>query len=130
VIRIRRLTAFALLGLLVACSTPSPSSTDLAVRGVVVAGPTCPVVTDPPDPSCADRPVSGAELIVLTSSGAEVMRATSDADGIFVLHLPPGGYVLEPQPVEGLLGTANPVAFSVDEAGAADLVVSYDTGIR
>jgi hypothetical protein len=98
---------------------------------MVTAGPTCPVVTDPPDPSCADRPVDGAVLVVTTLDGVEVDRTTSDADGRFALSLPPGTYRLEPQPVEGLMGTAEPVEFTVEPgARALDLVIGYDTGIR
>lgn len=101
------------------------------VTGTVTAGPTCPVVTDPPDPSCADRPVGGAVLVVTTPDGVEVGRTTSDAEGRFALSLAPGTYRLEPQPVEGLLGTATPFEFSL-ELGmpTAELNVSYDTGIR
>lgn len=101
------------------------------VIGTVTAGPTCPVVTDPPDPSCADRPVEGAVLVVATPDGVEVARTTSDGDGRFALSLAPGAYRLEPQPVEGLMGTAAPIEFSVELGGpTTELLVSYDTGIR
>ena len=39
------------------------------VRGTVTSGPTCPVVTNPPNPSCADRPVAGAVLVFRDASG-------------------------------------------------------------
>ena len=102
-----------------------------SVTGVVTAGPTCPVVTDPPDPACADRPVAEALLVVTTLEGAEVARATSDAEGRFELSLAPGRYRLVPQPVEGLMGTAARFEFSVElGVPTAELGVSYDTGIR
>lgn len=108
-----------------------PQPGDSGVSGKVTAGPTCPVVTDPPDPSCADRPVEGAVLVVTTLDGVELDRTTSDANGRFALSLPTGTYRLEPQPVEGLMGTAEPVEFSVEPgAPALDLVIGYDTGIR
>lgn len=108
-----------------------PQPGDSGVSGKVTAGPTCPVVTDPPDPSCADRPVEGAVLVVTTLDRVEVDRTTSDANGRFALSLPTGTYRLEPQPVEGLMGTAEPVEFSVEPgAPALDLVIGYDTGIR
>jgi hypothetical protein len=108
---------------------PLPAGSNLT--GTVSAGPTCPVVTDPPDPSCADRPVEGAVLVVATLGGVEVARTTSDAEGRFALSLAPGTYRLESQPVEGLMGTAAPIEFSV-ELGmpTVELLVSYDTGIR
>jgi len=108
-------------------SPPSGSG----VSGTVTAGPTCPVVTDPPDPSCTDSPVAGAVLVVTTLAGVEVARTTSDVDGRFALSLAPGSYRLEPQPVEGLMGTATPIEFRVEPgAPALDLLVAYDTGIR
>jgi hypothetical protein len=111
--------------------TGDPVPSQIGVSGTVVAGPTCPVVTDPPDPSCADSPVANAELVVTTPDGAEVTRATSDELGTFAVRLVPGAYRLVPQPVEGLTGTAEPVEFSVSwDSGPTELVVGYDTGIR
>jgi hypothetical protein len=109
----------------------APLPTDSGLRGTVVAGPSCPVVSDPPHPSCADRPVEGAELVVTTPEGIEVARATSDAKGAFAIDLAPGAYRLVPQPVEGLMGTAEPMEFSVEWGMLIpELIVSYDTGIR
>lgn len=101
------------------------------VRGAVSAGPTCPVVTDRPDPDCADRPVAGAVLVFTDAAGAEVDRTTSLADGSFSIELAPGSYRLVPQEVDGLMGTAGPIDVEV-EAGQpmAEVAVSYDTGIR
>ena len=98
---------------------------------MVSAGPVCPVERNPPDPSCADRPVAGAVLVVLDAAGTQVARVTSGADGQFQVALGPGAYRLVPQPRAGLLGTAGPVAFEVqDGESPAPLAVSYDTGIR
>jgi len=101
------------------------------VHGVATAGPTCPVVTEPPDPACADRPVAGAVLVVTNLTGKEITRVVTDADGRFSVDLAPGAYRLVPQPVAGLMGTAAPVDLTV-EVGAPgdDLQISYDTGIR
>lgn len=101
------------------------------VFGRATAGPTCPVVQNPPDPACADRPIEGAVIVVRAASGSEVARVTTAADGLFSLELPGGTYILEPQPVEGLMGTAAPVEVTVEPGGAPVLVdVPYDTGIR
>ena len=108
---------------------PAPAAT--GIRGVAVAGPTCPVVTDPPDPECVDRPVEGAVIVVLDGSGAEVGRATTAADGTFAIGLAPGAYRVVPQAVEGLMGTAEPhdVGLVAGEP-MAELTIAYDTGIR
>lgn len=101
------------------------------IRGIATAGPVCPVITDPPNPACADRPVVGAVLTVTDPSGSEVARMTTGSDGRFAVALAPGAYRIVPQPVAGLLGTASPVEIQVAAEGPlTDLVVSYDTGIR
>jgi hypothetical protein len=123
----------ALLLVLAGCSAPGGPSPDAgALRGNVLAGPTCPVVTDPPDPGCADRAVAGAILVVVDAAGNEVARATSRADGSFSTALSPGAYRLVAQPVEGLMGTPAEIAFSIEagEPQTAVVDVAYDTGIR
>ncbi|GBD84070.1 hypothetical protein BMS3Abin02_00456 [bacterium BMS3Abin02] len=116
-----------LLVLSAGCSTTPPVST-FTVEGYVHAGPTCPTMQEPPDPDCADRPVPNAEVIVWGPADNEVARAKTDAQGRFRLELPAGSYILVPQPVKGLLGTAPMQDFIVPGAGLLD--VAYDTGIR
>ena len=111
---------------------PSPSpALGLVQQPIrVVAGPVCPVVT-PNSSGCDDRPVPNAELVVRSAAGPEVARVRTDANGLATLSLPPGAYLLEPQPVEGLMGTAPSLEFTVLAGGPApELVVTYDTGIR
>jgi hypothetical protein len=100
------------------------------VSGVVTAGPVCPVEQDPPDPGCADRPVAGASLLVLDDAGGVVSQVVADADGRFRLSLPAGHYTLQPQPAEGLIGTAPNQEFNAGPGTTVSLVVVYDTGIR
>jgi len=116
--------------LLAACETPPPpASGTSAIAGRAIAGPTCPV-ENPDDPTCDPRPVAGALLIVTDPGGTEVARTATDAMGRFRIGLQPGDYVLVPQPVEGLMGTAPPVPFRLAEGAETLLDVGYDTGIR
>jgi hypothetical protein len=69
-------------------------------------------------------------MVIDRKGGGEVARATTDATGAFSVSLPAGEFVLVPQPVPGLLGTAAPIPFVVGPVAAAPLDVSYDTGIR
>ncbi|MEO8247623.1 MAG: hypothetical protein ABI622_10955 [Chloroflexota bacterium] len=115
-----------ILGSLCACAPAEPM---VVVPVTVVAGPTCPVISDPPDPACDDRPVDGAELLVMGANGQQVAAVRSDARGRADLHLAIGSYTVRPQPVEGLMGTAAQVALVVSASPEA-LVISYDTGIR
>ena len=99
------------------------------VAGRATAGPVCPVER-PNDPACAPRPVAGAVLVIRAADGSEIARFATGADGEFGQELPVGEYVLEAQPVEGLMGTPAPIPFRVADGRAAELDVSYDTGIR
>ena len=98
------------------------------IQGRVLAGPTCPVVTLN-DPSCNDRPVVGATILVLDARGTEVARLLTDATGHYEVALPSGQYTIEPQPVAGFMHVAEPVAVTVG-AGVASVDLAYDTGIR
>ncbi|MEA2536923.1 MAG: Carboxypeptidase regulatory-like domain [Chloroflexota bacterium] len=131
---------------LAACTAPAaPSSSSPAsglvasasagnISGVALAGPVCPVER-PGDSACAARPVGGAVIVVTRPDGSEVTRVTTAPDGRFNLNLAPGSYVLVPQPVEGLLGTAPSIPIAVGPAGqpapsSSPVIVDYDTGIR
>ena len=100
------------------------------VAGAVTAGPVCPVEKVPPDPACNPRPVAGAVLVIRGAGGAEVARFTTDATGLFRIGLHPGDYMLEAQPVEGLMGAPAAMPFTVTDGAETLLDVSYDTGIR
>jgi hypothetical protein len=90
------------------------------------------VVSNPPDPACADRPVAGAVIVVRDAGGTEVARATTAADGTYAIALAPGSYRVEALPVEGLMGL--PEAQSVTVPGGVEepiqVDLAYDTGIR
>jgi hypothetical protein len=108
-----------------------PLADATGIRGVVLAGPSCAVVSDPPDPNCADRPVAGAVLVILDGAGKEVARVTSAEDGSFALGLAPGAYRVVPQPVDGLMGIAAEVEVQVEMGQpTGELAIAYDTGIR
>lgn len=117
-----------LLSMVVVTACASPAGT-ITVSVVVVAGPVCAVVTDPPDPACADRPVEGAELVVVDRNGRTVVTARSDTAGRVSLALEPGSYVVRPKPVAGLIGTPDEIPLVVDRS-TAPLTIGYDTGIR
>ncbi len=98
------------------------------IQGTVLAGPTCPVVTQN-DPACDDRPVPGITVLVLDAGGSEIARLVTDSAGHYVVTLPSGIYSIEPQPVKGILRNATPVAVTVSQ-GFVTVDLQYDTGIR
>lgn len=121
---------------LAACSPPAGSppagAPTYSVAGHAVAGPVCPVEPADAKPGqCDPRPVAGAMLLVTDDEGHEIAILTTGQDGGFATTLPAGSYALTPQPVAGLMGGAEPIAFEVLVTDhPTDLVVAYDTGIR
>ena len=135
VVALIALAAFV-IALAAACNPgagPSPGATvtplfTTGVRGVVLAGPTCPVEQAGQSPCI--RSVPGATILALDSSRQEVGRAVSDADGVYLLRLPPGNYQIVPQPVQGLMGVAAKTSVTVPDGAPVQLDLQYDTGIR
>ena len=75
-------------------------------------------------------PVADAILLVEDAEGRLVSTISTGDDGSFNVVLPPGTYLLVPQPVEGLLGTAPEQELIVVDGPVDDVDVAYDTGIR
>ncbi len=118
---------------LAACSPGAPSPVAAPGTGLAItalAGPTCPVETIPPDPVCAPRPVAGATVIVQDGQHKSVATVVLDARGAAVVALPVGEYVVQPQRVAGLMGTAAATDVTVVDGTLTPVVLSYDTGIR
>jgi hypothetical protein len=95
-----------------------------------LAGPVCPVETDPPSPECAPRPVDSATIVVTDATGDEVVRGTTGPDGVVGFDVAPGELTVVPQPVEGLLGTASTISVTLTAGQTLRVTVDYDTGIR
>lgn len=112
-------------------TSPRPSSAGTA-RIVVelLAGPVCPVERNPPDPSCAARKVADTHVVLRDASGNQVGEGTSDGDGKVTFLVPGGDYVVESAAVAGLMGQAQPQNVTVADGQTANVVLSYDTGIR
>ncbi len=95
-----------------------------------LAGPMCPVETDPPSPECAPRPVESATIVVTDATGDEVVRGTTGPDGVVGFDVAPGELTVVPQPVEGLLRTASTISVTLTAGQTLRGTVDYDTGIR
>jgi hypothetical protein len=93
---------------------------DSGVRGQVLRGPMCPVVTL--DNPCPDEPYA-TDVRVLTGEGEEVATAHSGTDGLFVVRLAPGHYIL-------MTDQGSPLDVVVKAHAFARATVEYDTGIR
>lgn len=92
-----------------------------------LAGPTCPVEVDPPDPACAPRSVAGAG-VELRQSDETVATTRTDSIGVAFFTVGAGTYRVVPLPVTGQTAP-EPVEVVVGEA-AERVTLDYDTGIR
>jgi hypothetical protein len=127
----RLIVLVAVLGLLTACDIADPQETG-SILIVAMAGPTCPVETDPPDPECAPRPVASAPIVVSPADGRDVVIAqgATDAEGRLTVSVPVGDYIVTAGAVEGLMGTPTPVVVTVLAGLTTEVALGYDTGIR
>ena len=124
------LVLLAAMALLTACDPAEPSAQGSIVV-VAQAGPVCPVETNPPDPSCAPRPVANAPIVVtLADSDDVVAEGVTDAEGRLTLAVPIGDYLVTAGAVEGLVAAPEPVVVSVLANLTTEVPVAYDTGIR
>lgn len=126
----KRLLPLFLFLILVAtgCNPPTQGGAS-GIEGQVLLGPNCTVVR-PNDTTCVNKPYQ-ATLVVLTTSGQEVTRFSSDENGNFRVNLEPGDYVLRPEPPNGAFsprGRDQP--FSVLAGQFTKLMVTYDSGMR
>ena len=74
--------------------------------------------------------MAGATVIVQDGQGRSVATVELDAGGAAVATLPAGNYVVQPQRVTGLMGTAAATDVTVVDGSLTPVVLSYDTGIR
>lgn len=109
--------------------TPCPTTYTSGVRGTVLLGPTCPVMRDPPDPQCADRPYATTIVVRRIGSTATFTTGKSDAAGAFQFSLPPGSYMLVASGGT-MLPRCNPTDVTVGQSGYVTADISCDTGIR
>ena len=117
-----------MLILLTACGSADllgPSALQ-GIDGIVLLGPQCPV--QGPGNVCPDRPYQ-AWIDVRGSGGGRVTRVRSGEDGRFRVGLRPGRYVLEPESGSPF-PTASEQEVDVEDGVYAEVIVSFDTGIR
>lgn len=101
------------------------------VRGKVSLGPNCPVVKDPLDPACADKPYKTTVQVIEINSpkSAPVATVETNSQGIYTISLPVGEYGL--QPIGGNpLPRCETKEVTVASNATQTVNLSCDTGIR
>jgi hypothetical protein len=100
--------------------------TDSGVKGEVRIGPINPVE----QPGVDNTAPYSARLTVRSIPEDNVVAETvSDGDGLFLIYLPPGDYVLVPENGDPL-PIAESQAFTVSPGRFTTVDVAYDSGIR
>ena len=107
------------------------SPLDSGVEGIVALGPTCPVMRNPPDPTCADKPYSTTIQVINIGSprSSPFTTVTSDKEGKYKIMLPPGEYAL--QPIGGsVMPRCETKNIKIEPVKVINVNLSCDTGIR
>lgn len=130
--RLAAIAAIAVLGtLVVACAKTSSDGVGggggQGIRGVVLAGPQCPVETA--ESPCPPKPLGGVHVDVLLA-GDVVAEATTDRDGTFSVVVDPGTYEVRATPGQQGFMSAKPVHVDVTDGAFVQVTVPVDTGIR
>ncbi len=100
------------------------------ILGTVLLGPTCPVMRDPPDPQCADKPYA-TQLVLTNADGSRVIKTfASDAEGKFRIDIKPGMYAIRTAAAANLLPYCQSQPFELKVNDSVEVAVSCDTGIR
>lgn len=104
---------------------------DTGVEGIVMIGPTCPVVRYPDDGSCADKPYQTTLVISnpYSSDSNSGISVSTDEDGYFSQELAPGMYIIRAQS-ETAMRHFNPFTFEVKLHQRVSLTLKVDSGIR
>ena len=103
---------------------------DSGVEGVVMLGPTCPVIREGDD-SCVDKPYATIVQVIAVGSPNSSPFATveSDKQGKYKIMLPPGEYAL--QPVGGsVMPRCETKEITIEPAKIIEVNLFCDTGIR
>jgi hypothetical protein len=101
-----------------------------AIKGMVMLGPMCPVMKNPPDEECADKPYA-ASLQLMAADGLNVIKEFgSDENGNFYIEVPPGEYVIKSAGETQLPYCSSQGNIDVQAGQTADAAVFCDTGIR
>lgn len=99
------------------------------VTGTILLGLTCPVLRDPPDPDCTDKPIFGDFIVQNAMGNVEFARFGTQRDGSFSVTLPAGEYYItwaEPQGLPGQQGRL----VNVIAGETTEVTIVFDTGIR
>lgn len=100
------------------------------VSGTVLLGPTCPVMKNPPDPQCADKPFKTSLAITTADQNSVIKTISSGEDGKFRAELAPGNYAIRSAAAANILPYCRSELFKVEINKITEVIVYCDSGIR
>lgn len=111
-----------------ACSGETKNN---GIEGLVLLGPICPVMRNPPEPGCADKPYE-TSLVATTADGSRIIKQfASGADGKFTVDLMAGEYAIRSAAAANIRPYCNSNGvIKVITGQYTDATVYCDTGIR
>lgn len=113
-----------------ACPPVNTTVTKSGIKGNVLLGPTCPVVQNPPEPGCADKPYQTSLLVKTPDNSRVIAHMSSGTDGKFSVDVPAGSYIIT-QAGTGLFPRCGSNGtITVQSNNYTDTAVYCDTGIR
>jgi len=102
---------------------------DSGVQGYVFLGPICPVLRDPLDVQCADKPYVTMVRVFTLNSDRLFATIATNKEGFYVSMLPPGDYNI--QAVGGNpFPSCSIQSITIQPGVMQNLDLSCDTGIR
>ena len=114
----------------IATTTPTTSTTS-GITGIVLLGPTCPVMRNPPDPQCADKPYQTALVVTIPDGTRVIAQFNSDTNGKFKVNIPAGEYAIRSAATTNFYPRCSSSGtVSVKTGIFTDTTISCDTGIR
>ncbi len=108
--------------------TSAPVTSQSGITGTVLLGPTCPVVRNPPDPQCADKPYAVA--LIATAQNGNSVQFNSSSSGTFRVTLPPGTYSVSSAGTNFYPRCSSNGTITVLPNAFTTTTISCDTGIR
>ena len=101
------------------------------IKGIAMLGPMCPVMKDPPEEGCDDRPYK-TDLVATSPDGTQIFRQFSSGDdGKFSVELEPGEYAISSADTAGIFShCSRQGAIKVEKNKYTEVIISCDTGIR
>jgi hypothetical protein len=111
--------------------TPNKKSGAGGIFGTVLLGPMCPVIENPPDPKCADKPYQTLLVVTTPDDSRVIKKFRSNGNGMFRVNLAPGQYVIRSEAAAGSLpycSTSETIQVAANRY--TEVVIHCDSGIR